>query len=55
LSIHGGVSESKEGRRTSGGSEMSLEIFVFIVVVGAASGLIYGVLISKWRKDQKRE
>ena len=33
---------------------MSLELFVFIVVVGAASGLIYAVSISKRRKDQRR-
>ena len=35
-------------------SEISLELFVFIVVVGIASGLIYGVAIAKWRNDQMR-
>jgi hypothetical protein len=30
---------------------MSLELFVFIIVVGAASGLIYVMSISKRRKD----
>lgn len=40
-------------RRTGRGSEMSLELFVFIIVVGVASGLIYGVAIAKWRKDQR--
>lgn len=39
----------------SGGSEMSPELFVFIMVVGAASGLIYAASISKRRKDQRRE
>ena len=34
---------------------MSLELFVFIVVVGVASGLIYAVAIAKWKKDQRRE
>ena len=34
---------------------MSVELFVFIMVVGAASGLIYAVSISKWRKDKRRE
>lgn len=34
---------------------MNLEFFVFIVVVGVALGLIYGVAIAKLRKDQQRE
>ena len=33
---------------------MSLELFVFILVVGVASGLIYAVAIAKWKKDQRR-
>jgi len=32
---------------------MNPELFVFILVVGVASGLIYAVY--KWRKDQLRE
>jgi len=34
---------------------MNLEFFIFIVVVGVASGLIYGVAIARWRKNQQRE
>ena len=33
--------------KISEGSEMSLELFVFIVVVGVASGLIVAVAIAK--------
>jgi len=29
---------------------MSLELFVFIAVVGVASGLIYAVAIAKWKR-----
>lgn len=43
----GGRTQKKTRRKMSGGSEMSLELFVFIVVVGVASGLIYAVAIAK--------
>ena len=32
LSIHGGVSESKRRRKIRGGSEMNLELFMYIVI-----------------------
>ena len=34
---------------------MNPEFFMLILVIGIASGLIYAVSISKWRKDKWME